>query len=346
MSYQSTMLVQCENLQEKLETAWMSNQVADSSPFLEYLNSPENTAGINQVINPGQGKSRTLNLTYFPRLSETENTEATGRPCSAQDKIGNNVAQYEIDTEATTPSGERIAIEDLTRFCDDNDSYIAQVLARHLDVMDRKIAVKTATEATALVGQYSADTIAAYSLADPSILTVTTKTSGLNVFGAYEKIQAATIMSGFGGYVHFGGQLMFEHMRLSLAGCCTNDGLSVPELYNLYGSAFAYDRRLATALGSVTTESLVFRPQALQLLTYVQSPAYTPNMNWMSNYSKFVLFTPAGVPVDVLIKDDCGVIDINMYAATKLVALPSEMFLTGDNFAGVNFVGQVSVVNT
>ena len=52
-----------------------------------------------------------------------------------------------------------------------------------------------------------------------------------------------------------------------------------------------------------------------------------------------------GIPYDLTIKHDCGVISVSVIATTKLVALPDDMYQTGDHLDGVKGFAEVNVVN-
>src|SRR5690606_2558243 len=122
------------------------------------------------------------------------------------------------------------------------------------DAMDRKVASNIASEAEALVGRYSASAATYFGAKMPNPydtpIVATKDASGNIVPGAGEKIDMARIMSGFSSFVGFGSAALADYMRLGLAGCCTNYGLDIAEIYNLYGKSFAYGRRLAAALSS------------------------------------------------------------------------------------------------
>ena len=62
-------------------------------------------------------------------------------------------------------------------------------------------------------------------------------------------------------------------------------------------------------------------------------------------YSRTIAFTPAGVPVDLTLKDDCGNLSVIVTATGKVVTLPTDIYEAGDKFAGVNYVNCVSIVN-
>jgi hypothetical protein len=348
MSYQSQLLVPCPDLQAEIFSVWQaSNDRRDPIPFLEYITSPDNRNGIDMQVAPGEGKVRTVNLTYTQRLPESSVTEATERGCDVGEVKGNCSKDYTIDTTDLIQSTERITAQHLARACKNNGQYISERLLAHLNVIDRKVSSQIGAEAALLKGAYSADAVAAYSITN-DVLEVATKASGAYAIGAHVEIEQVTQMTGFNSALMFGGSALNEYMKLTMAGCCANVGLDVQEIYNLYGYSFAYDRRLATALGNGINNNLVMEPQALQLLHYQET-------EWLSNspidmnsgYASFPLTTPAGVPVDVYIKDNCaGKIDINVFANVKLVGLPEDLFPTGDNFEGVTYVGQVNVNNS
>ena len=344
------MYTQCEDLQEKLMTAWESSRTlqADRSPFLEFITSDANRNGINQVINPGGGKSKTLNLVYTPPILESTVSTQSDRACREGAGRADKVATYELDTNVVYESSEAIAIADLTRVCSNNDAFVAERLAQHFVAIDQKVASVIASQANALVGDYSADVVSALSLANPDDLVVSTLASGQYKAGALELIQWAAEASGFPNIVQFGGRLINEHVRLALAGCCTQWGIDVSALLAEYGFASAYDRRVAAALGSVSTKSLIFQPGALQLLTYTENEGLGTigSFEMSSGNGYFTAFTPAGVPVDVTIVDRCKNFTIQVQTSAKLVGLPSDMFLTGDNQAGVTGVGKVTVSNS
>ena len=350
MSYQTSLYQQCEDLQARLPQIFANTAEfqRDRAPFYEYLLSPANENGINQTINPGMGKTRTLNVIYNRPILESTVTEQTGRACRSYPGISDYVESYEIDTEAILESGESIHVADLARKCENNADFVARTLLRHLVAVDKKVATKTSNQAAALLGNYSADVIAAESLAEDFNLVVQTLLADGNYkAGAMELVQWALEASNFAGAVGFGGRLFYEHVRLAMAGCCTQWGINVNDLMQEFGFAFGYDRRVATALGDAQTKNIVMEPQALQLLRYTENEALgdlgTLDLATSNFYGTAV--TPAGLPVDVTIKDDCKHFTIQVQACTKLVGKPSDMFASGDNYFGVTGVAEVTVTN-
>ena len=352
MSYNNNVLVQCEDLQFKLGNVWANySETQDPIPFLEYLRSAENRNGMEQTISPGNGKVKNVTLTYFPRIPESAVLNEDGRNCAAPLTYGNNFQNYTIDTEDVISSGETITGSDLARFCDNNPEYIASRILAHMLVIDRATATKTANEAALLKGLYS-DYVTGdpgtYTVNGSDNLVVATKAAGLIVPGAWENIQSAATATGFNGTVGFGGSAMKEYMNLTMNGCCANQGLDVRAIYDEFGFFFGYDPKLAVAMGNITNGNLIMIPGALQMLTYTlnQWRDGMPVEFSAGGYAAFNGTTPAGVPVDIYITDNCpGTLAIKIIANTKLVALPNDMFVTGDVYAGVTGSAGVTVLN-
>lgn len=355
MSYAGSLLVQCENIQEKVVQAFgVDHSIAPyPTSFLEFIMSETNTREIVQQVSPGRGKARNVTVTYFQRIQADEVVEEYGRNCEVTDQRGNLSETYEIDTEDVLTVGEKINAADLTRFCDDNPIYIASRLLSLLNAMDGKISKRVAAEAALLRGNFSK-----YVTTDTDTFTITSdklkvktkdSTSGHLIPGASENITTAAELSLMNGFVGFGGSALREYFNFVAKGCCASQGVDVGEIYREFGFFYGYDPELAKALGSIAYDSLIMRPGALQLLTYTQSewkegvsPAFTPG-----GYMSFATVTPAGVPVDVIITDNCpGEIGIKVIANVRLVGLPADMFGSGDEYEGVTGVAGVVVDNS
>ena len=351
MSYTANALVQCENWQQRLGSVWNDMTVIkDPIPFLEYVVSPMNANMVNTTVNPGNGKTRTVVMTYTPPILESEVSETSSRTCTTDAVPSNRYQNYEIDTTDLLEVAVKITADQMATVCVDNPNFILEEYIRLMVGLDKKIASKSAAEAALLVGDYST-----YVTTDGSTWTmsgdklqVATKSSGSIIPGAWENISSAANASGLNGVVGFGGSALNEYMNLTMNGCCANQGLDVAGIYNEFGYAYGYDPRLASALGSVANDSLIMQPGAFQLLHYTQ----TPWLNGVSaffnpgSYNAFATTTPAGVPVDVYVTDNCpGELIIKVVANTKLVALPSDMFKFGDPFEGVNGTAGVVVSN-
>jgi hypothetical protein len=214
-----------------------------------------------------------------------------------------------------------------------------------------------AGEIAALVGTYSTDAEAYYATGNPdgvitnlNVLEFPTRFTSGEQTGWLETVDQALKMTGYmGGTIAFGGAAMNSAYRRALAGCCTNSGINIADLLAQYGTAFAYDQRIATAFGG-QNNGFATMPGAIQLLSYQLAgwkDGMPPAASQGSNYVRLGAFTRAGVPVDILFKDDCpGVLQVSVTAQVQTVALPNNLFYVGDNFYGVNYINQLRVKNS
>ena len=351
MSYHTSVYTACEDLQGRMSNVWgmgTDPQLRrDPSVFLEWLLSPANVNGINQTVNPGNGKTRTVNLIYDQPYLESQVLSVGDRDCRTGDPDGDKVETYEIDTTDILEWKQSFKLADLTRKCEENPDFIARRMLMGMIAVDQAAATKIAGQAAALAGEWSTDVETAMTVTSDELIVETKDAQGNLKGGALEEIQWAAQASGFGSFVGFGGQLLDQHFRLSLAGCCAKWGVHIGELLNQYGFAFGYDRRLATALGSVTANNLIADVGALQVLHYTENEGLNgiESFNLAAGNFYGTAVTPAGIPVDVTIKDECKTFTIQIQANVKLVGLPTDMYRTGSNFEGVNGVALVKVTN-
>lgn len=353
MSYIDSVYTQCEDMQARLASVFtdptQSKELQqDPSAFLQYVTSPANRNGLEQLVSPGNGKAMDVKLVFDRPILESTVEIQDGRACRPQEKRGDASVTYQIDTERVLESGERFALKDFTRKCEANPTFLQRRLLQHLIAIDKAVASQTALEAAALYGNYSQDTIDALSLSDDDTLIVQTlDAAGQFKPGAMELIQWAATASQFGNFGVFGGRLLDEHFRLSLAGCCTRFGIEVSDLMSLYGFAFAYDRRVAAAMGEggLNSRGLLASIGTFQLIQYTENPAANGIPYFGNNNVLMVLTTPSGIEVDVTISEVCKVIDIQVQATTKLVALPTDMHEVGDNYEGTNGAAGILVTN-
>ena len=63
MSYNTGNLIECQTLQAALEEVWQVSPVNEMMPLEDVLTSAENQRGITQLILPGNGKKRSVEVT-------------------------------------------------------------------------------------------------------------------------------------------------------------------------------------------------------------------------------------------------------------------------------------------
>ncbi len=217
---------------------------------------------------------------------------------------------------------------------------------RLMDVLDRKVASAAAVQAVAAIGNWGTDVEGFYTVSSDCLVVPTMLGSNEPNAFAIADIQQATRMANYpSAPVAFGGAAMQRYANAMAAGCCSQYGINLLEITQQNGFGFAYDSRLAAAQGS-QNKALITTAGAIQWLSFnlaEWNAGITPVAG--SNYSKTLLFTPAGLPVDLTMKDDCGNLSIVLTTTGIIAALPTDIYEAGDKFAGVNYVNCVSIVN-
>lgn len=344
----SRILSECPNIQRPLGELFIEVGQREQLPFLEFLNSEINSSMIKMEVSPGGGKLRTVEARWIQRLPETQVSEGADiLTCTASEVYGDSTQTYTLETTDTYQVNQLIAADDIARHCQDNSRYVLESIIRLMDVLDRKVASAAATQTAAALGAWGTEVEAFYTVAADQLQIATRQTGGqaLNEFALADIQQAARMANYPGAIVGFGGAEMQRYANAVAAGCCTQYGIDLAAISQQNGFAFAYDQRLATALGGQLF-NLVTTPGAIQWLSF-NLAQWNAGIQPVpgSNYSKTTAFTPAGMAVDLTMKDDCGNLSIVITATGKIVTLPDDIYEAGDKYSGVNYVNGVQIVN-
>ena len=317
-------------------------------PFLEFLLSPENAKLIRTEVAPGGGKLKTVQARWIQRLPETEvETDGDILACTSTNTYGDSTTTYTLDVTDTYQASQLINAADIARHCQENSRYVLESVMRLMDVLDRKVASAAAVQAVADIGNWGTE-VEGYYTVTGDCLEIATRQSGgqaLNEFALADILQATRMANYPGAPVVFGGAEMQRYANAVQAGCCTQFGIDLLAISQQNGFGFAYDSRVAAAQGS-QLKNLVTTAGAIQWLSFNLADwnqGITPVAG--SNYSKTLVFTPAGVPVDLTMKDDCGNLSIVLTTTGKIVTLPTDIYESSDKYAGVNYVNCVEIVN-
>ena len=356
-SYIRQLLEPCPDVQVDLNNAFAMGTLSkgvlnESLPFLEQVVSSQQ-AFASQTVFPGNGKLRTLQVIYTPQITESEVTENVANPnCVATTVRGNLAETYTIDPDQNIGSEEKIPIANIRENCTANPQYFLDVVARHIDAVERKTATKTVQEASALVGAWAprVDAIPGFTLTGDELEFATL----LGTTGNFDPMLAGRLKRAFRDSLYqqdaliFSGGDLFDYSEALQIGCCNDGGLDLSAALSRHGMGIFYDKRVQDVFGA--DEAIAFRPGAVALLYYAQAGwdnGILDQIRQGANYVMFSVNSPrTGIPYDVTIKDDCGMIHINVVATTKLVAAPSDMFAVNSEYAGVNFVNLLKVANS
>jgi hypothetical protein len=343
----SRILSECPNVQMSLSELFIEVGQREQLPFLEFLLSPENSKLIRTEVSSGNGKLKTVQARWIQRLPETEVEEGADiLTCTSTNVYGDSTTTYTVDVTDTYTASQLINAADIARHCQENSRYVLESIMRLMDVIDRKVASAAATQAVAEIGNWGTEVEGFYTVtSDCLVISTMAGTNEPNAF-AIADIQQATRMANYpSAPIAFGGAAMQRYANAMAAGCCTQYGIDLLAITQQNGFGFAYDSRLATAQGS-QSKALVTTAGAIQWLSFnlaEWNAGITPAAG--ANYTKTQVFTPAGVPVDLTMKDDCGNLSIVLTTTGKIVTLPTDIYEASDKYAGVNYVNCVSIVN-
>ena len=341
MSYWSSILQACPPVQGLLDQLWQGANAVDRAPLMEFLRTPANRRGVAQEITPGRGKLRQVEVLYRRRLLESTVEANQANPnCEAGPFYGNEVATYSLDPAVNLQSQGGMDITVAEEACMDNSMVLAEQIFAHVDVLDRKVATEYTAQAVALAGagawgQNVQTTVTADELQLPLF-----DLNGKPLPDGWVDLRNALDDSGYGADVGiFGGNIPRRYWQFLQAGCCADYGLDLAEIMRQYGYAFGYDKRVAEAHPDGQAGFMVVQPGALQVLNFSRAEgrdAYGEILKQGSNYAYFVVRSPRfDLAYDVTLKDDCGVISLNVTATGKVIALPNDMFAVGDEYEGV-----------
>jgi hypothetical protein len=212
---------------------------------------------------------------------------------------------------------------------------------------DVAVNAKNASQANALLGGWSSDVSGIpFVTLNGDILEVQTlvPSSTYEPFpSTLQGIQSALSASSFGNSTLVGGFQLHNYLELIRNGCCTDYGLDIAGIQADYGIASIYDRAVATTQGDNATAWAVANG-ALQVLYYNRWSELFEAQDANQSYGQ--IMGALGIPYDLVIKHDCGVIQVTVTATTKLVALPDDMYQTGDHLDGVKGFAEINVVNS
>jgi hypothetical protein len=221
-------------------------------------------------------------------------------------------------------------------------------LQKIIDVVVRKVATKTTEQAVTLYGKWDDETEASYTVtADELVLPTFISTAAQNLAPfSMEILETALMQTGYCmNPAIFSGTMLYNYARRMNAACCSTSGADLDSIMQQYGKAVVYDRRINAAMGG-NDHALAIMPTALQLVTFNWFDGSEFGTQIGANYTKFVVRDPkSGLPLDVIISDNCGTVTINVYAQTKVVGLPADIFASGDSKSGVKFVNKIKVTN-
>lgn len=345
---QLTTLVNCPEIQTYLNTLFIEKDptlITEPLVLTEFLLSPANLMGVKQnikdLVTPGGGKKRIVEVVYSPRLSESDVQDSVGNDdCTGDPVAGETTAQYDVGdryfSKSTTIDPRQLAYK-----CEDNTRFMAMKVAQIMNVLERKIETESFTQLALLNGKYSKD----YPGVVNDILVVQTRNSD-NQFNtnAFTNVAAAAKWAAYpSAPVLVGGLQWYQYLQEVAAGCCAIDGINVADLAAQNGFGAIISERADTAFGS--GGAMMMAPGAVQMLEYLENEGMW-NFDAGTVHRSVVVSPITGQRFDMRINIDCnGVFTIRLTKTLKLVTMPNDVFYSDDRLYGVNFVNELQITN-
>lgn len=353
MSYGCIGMVECPDVQVELNQYFQTcnaSRLREPSPFFDFLNSETNDFGYSQVVSPGNGKIRNVNLTYTQRILESE-VNSGAMVCTATSLRGNCQTDCPVDTEDFRYAEEKMTLSEWQNVCKDNGSIFAEKFQYLIDGVMRTLATKITDEAAGLLGGWASDVTGL----SGDILQVpiwNKEGTGPNPY-ATQDINIALNKSGWcGPKVIFGGESAFRLYDNLKKGCCADSGMDLSAVLAQFGIAVVHDYRVANAGANDEDTAWAIQPGALALVTWNQfdgtgNVANVTNVPAAGAFWSGVIRDPlTGFPLDVIIKHVCpNEIHLIVGGNASLCALPNDLFKTTDRMRGVTYFAEIEAQN-
>jgi len=344
MSNATSAILDCENIQRELYDYFMTctpDRQQRRSPLLEMIQSEANRSGISTEVAPGGGKVKNVVMRYDQKVPAADVTEVTEceLDCTADNTVGDKSVTYTIDPCEKVKYSESYSWIDFQYNCRSQADYLNKRLLLMMNAIEEKVAGKTAAEAILLQGNWASDVTTTGDVFRSGVW----KAGGLDINARWmPDMKMATMQTGYCSPILVAGAMDFyKAAQVMNSGCCTDAGIDLASVLANFGEAYEWDPYVTAAFGDPSF-SLVTQLGALQLLTYTAGTA--PNFEGFNNMggTNFELHPLTtmryGIPVDLVVSNNCGNLSLIMTTTTKVVAAPLDMFPTSDPLSGVNYV--------
>lgn len=351
MSTVTSAVTTCPPLQAMLQDMFFScaSMGPDPIAILPFLNSPENRTAIRYAVSPVPGKKREVLVVYDQLIddSEVDTKEGCDKTCTATTERGDLSATYSIDCGGYIIE----SLIDPTTWinsCTSTYDVAMREIMKMIGAMDNKISKATVTDLGSLLGAYASEITTT-----GDVLVVNTLQPSSTAFngGAMYDIDFA-LQSTYCGPAFIGvGQTLKKYYAMMEAGCCSNDGINLGDLFNTYRRAVAYDVHFQQTYGS--DMGIAMQAGAVQLLTLNHNMGQLTDLSYINvgpgagTYAELIVISPwTGLPYDLTVKYDCSKVHLILEANVQAVGMPLDMFPSGNRRDGVTFVNMIDVSNT
>ncbi len=326
------------------------------SPLFNFLYSDINRSNLRDVVNPIPGRKRVVTLVYDQPVSTSQvlAIPSCDRICDATTERGDTSKEYSIECTDGLYVEERIRLSDWNDSCITDGELINRVIKNMIDGLMARMYQKIAEAMPPLLGGWGSDINCTWIDADGFLQVSTASGAGLVNLNpaAFARLQQAKMVAGYCGPTFItGGIDLYGYLELMKAGCCTQNGINALDILNQQGEAVTYDRYVQAVMGADT--SIMLQTGSIQMLTYnAVSPRLTSlgglgelDMTYRNFFEAIIQDPLTGFPLDLTIKNDCGVVHIVLSATAKPVDLPLDLMPAGHPMEGITYAAGIQVVN-
>ena len=325
-------------------------QIVERMSLLNVLNDPNNGGNaryeFRDVMIQGE-KRREVLLKYQPRKLVSEVGTDCDIVCESTNEEGDYSTPYEF-TGSCVSDNFLVPVVKLRKSGENVQDYIARQMLRSFSAMDRKMAAAVALQLETYVGKFAAgeDNVEETGF----IKSIATRKEN----GDIDSEGIADIKYALMNAEYCENPILFGHgpeptkyfMKLD-AGCCSNEGINIGELYNANGYVYVDDKYVGAQFGADTI--IAVSPGSLKLVydnDFIGPDGiYTLDEPDLKN---LVVYSPySNAPYDMVWKrSDCGQnIVIALKAKFQLFGQPTDMFKVGDPLAGTTGVNEFLIEN-
>lgn len=347
--------VDCHTLQDQINGYFGCDKSIlmklNETSLTQFLMSPANTNNVlAQSVSPGNGKLRSVELTYIPRILTNDVGTTIVDTCVATSPYGNRSKTYTIDPLVGVYQERYIDVAELATMCEADESYIGGMLNAMMNAAVRKMDVVLASQVSLLAGEFGVGE----TNVSGGVKTVRTRRSSTDNGLSTDFISGINFASENAGYcaapVAFGYGEMWKAAIEINAACCADNGTNVAMLNQITDITFMPNRSVPTALTghSPAAQFLTLDPGAVQILSYLKyQGANGIRVINDEAYKQTVIIDPAtGIAFDFRMVNTCGKLHFFISKSFKAVGVPTDLFYDGDVYDGTTGVNLYNIVNT
>ena len=321
----------CAAIQETL-----NNILKDKSPlftrtqtgYLDAVISPYNTAGVTKIpVDPGNGKIKTVRLTYFQKGCEDDiGEECMGSDCEGTDARSPKESVVEVNNCIST-KGTIFDEADMRKLCEPDSAFLKQYIASELDPMmvalNRRLITVQALNFGAFVPAAAAP------------MQVDMMTANIPIYIGEKRVLEQFQNLGISAQpMLIGNGLLDDYTMINKVGCCNAAGVDHSRVGNYQ---YYRDRFVGGILGNAN-DFIGLAPGYVQLLTWNKNKGDYRKVNDVFSHDTFVdPKTGLEIDLDIVYNPCTSKYFMQIGFNWELWFLPTDSFQYCDENYNVNY---------